>query len=135
MKNKLPRGIRNNNPGNIRYNATAWAGLSIPPSDGEFCVFTEPKYGIRALARIIKTYQNKHGIRTIAGVIGRWAPAVENDTESYIRSVCRQTGFSAQTELDLMDEKTLFALVKAIILHENGQQPYTNQQILEGLRC
>lgn len=130
-----PRGIRNNNPGNIRYNATSWVGLAVPPSDGEFCVFTEPKYGIRALARIIKVYNAKYGINTVAGIVKRWAPPCENDTNAYIRSICQQTGFNATSKLNLADEKVLLALVKSIIKHENGKQPYTDKEIIEGLRC
>lgn len=135
MTNKLPRGIRNKNPGNIRYNGTCWVGLSLPPSDGEFCVFTEHKYGIRALARIIKVYETKYGINTVAGIIKRWAPANENDTNAYIRSVCHQTGFGSKSKLNLSDTQVMLSLVKAIIRHENGQMPYTDQQIMEGLKC
>ena len=135
MTNRKPRGIRNNNPGNIRYNGTTWVGLSLPPSDGEFCVFTEPKYGIRALARIIKVYNTKYGINTVAGIIKRWAASCENDTNAYIRSVCHQTGFGAKSELDLGDCKTMLVLVKAIVQYENGHLPYTDQQILEGFKC
>ena len=131
--NKKPRGIRNNNPGNIRHTGTQWAGLSVPPSDGEF--FTEPKWGIRALARVLRVYQTKYGICTISGIIRRWAPTIENDTNSYIKSVCHQTGFGAGSELNLFDDDTMLALVKAIIQHENGQQPYSNEQLLEGIRC
>ncbi len=132
---KTPRGIRNNNPGNIRYTGTQWVGLSIPPSDGEFCVFTEPKWGIRALARVLKVYQSKYGINTVSAIIRRWAPSCENDTEAYIHSVCQQTGFGARSQLNLHDTETMAALVKAIIRHENGKQPYTDEQIMEGLRC
>ena len=135
MKRKPPRVIRNNNPGNIRYTGTQWAGVSLPPSDGEFCIFTEPKWGIRALARVLRVYQTKYGICTISGIIRRWTPTIENDTNSYIKSVCHQTGFGAGSELNLFDDDTMLALVKAIIGHEIGQQPYSNEQLLEEMRC
>ena len=135
MKRKPPRRIRNNNPGNIRYTGTQWAGLSLPPSDGEFCIFTEPKWGIRALARVLKVYQTKYGICTVSGIIRRWAPSFENDTAAYVKSVCHQTGFGSGSELNLFDSDTMLALVKAIIQHENGQMPYTTEQLMEGIRC
>ncbi len=134
MSNK-PRGIRNNNPGNLRYNGTEWLGLATPPSDGAFCVFTAPKYGIRALARVLKIYQSKYGICTIAGIVGRFAPSTENDTGAYIKSMCHQTGYGAHSELDLHNNAVLAELIKAIIRHENGENPYTDTQISEGLKC
>ena len=135
MQNNTPRGIRNNNPGNIRHAGIAWQGLADPPSDGAFCVFTEPKFGIRALAMLLCNYKKKQGINTIAGIICRFAPATENDTQSYIRQVCDAMGKSANEPLDTENEATLLPLIRAIIKHENGQQPYTDGQITEGIRC
>jgi len=135
MANDTPRGIRNNNPGNIRYNGTDWKGLADPPSDGAFCIFADAKFGIRALATILRNYKRKYGICTIAGIISRFAPATENNTAAYIQSVCRACGCAADAPLDTESEAVLLPLVKAIIKHENGQQPYTDEQIKEGLRC
>lgn len=134
MQNK-PRGIRNNNPGNIRYNGTPWRGLATPPTDGAFCVFIAPKYGLRALARLLKTYRDKYGICTVAGIVDRYAPAEENDSEAYIESICMQTGYSADAVLDLHSDTVLCALIKAIVRHENGQMPYSDAQVMEGIQC
>ena len=134
-ENNTPRGIRNNNPGNIRYNGTGWQGLANPPSDGAFCIFTEAKFGIRALATILRNYKCKYGICAVSGIIGRFAPSSENDTAAYIRSVCAAVGCAADAKLDIEDEAVLLPLAKAIIRHENGRQPYSDEQIREGLRC
>jgi len=134
MQNE-PRGIRNNNPGNIRYDGTPWRGLATPPSDGAFCVFITPKYGLRALARLLKTYHDKYGICTVAGIVDRYAPPVENDSAAYIDSICMQTGYTAVAELDLHNDTVLCALIKAIVRHENGQMLYSDAQIMEGIRC
>ena len=75
-----PRGIRNNNPGNIERNATRWAGMTAEQTDPRFVVFTSPEYGFRALARTLLTYQRKYGLLSIEDMIGRWAPPNENDT-------------------------------------------------------
>lgn len=133
--NKQPRGIRNNNPGNIRYTGTQWVGLSLPPSDGEFCIFTDAKYGIRALSRVLKVYKAKYGICTVAGIINRWAPAVENNTRAYIESVCKQLKKSEDERLDLDDNTIMLGLIKAITRHENGVQPYSDADIIRGLEC
>lgn len=89
-------------------------------------------YGYRALLRTLCTYINKHKAYTIERIIYRWAPAIENDTESYIRSVCKSTGFSRSQEL-VADKKTLTAVAAAISLHENGV-PAVMRDIEEGWR-
>ncbi len=129
----VPRGIRNNNPGNIRRNGDPWQGLSDRQSDMEFFTFKSAVYGIRALARLLINYQDKYGLRTIKQIIGRWAPASENDTVAYVRTVASRTGFESDEKLDMHNFTDLEPLVKAIIHHENGQQPYTDAEITKAL--
>jgi len=123
--NKKPRGIRNNNPGNIRW-GDEWQGLvpKFQRTDKSFCQFIAPEYGIRAMIVILCNYQSKYGLRTITGIIRRWAPPNENDTQAYIDSVAQATGTNADRPLDLTDSRKLFPLLQAIISHENGTQPY-----------
>lgn len=130
---RTPRGIRNHNPGNIRRSSDPWQGLAERQGDVEFFTFKSPIYGIRALARTLITYQDKHGLRTIRQIIGRWAPPVENNTNAYVRAVADATDLDADQMLDLHDFDYLFPLTKAIIKHENGQQPYTDAQITKAL--
>lgn len=133
MTTKQPRGIRNNNPGNIRRNGDPWQGLAKDQADREFFTFKSAVYGIRALARLLITYQDKHGLCTIETIIGRWAPAVENDTKAYIQSVARDTGFSPLQTLDMHRFDHLKPVVEAIIQHENGKQPYSDVEITKAL--
>ncbi|MFN6998960.1 MAG: structural protein, partial [Elioraea tepidiphila] len=99
---KLSRGYRNRNPGNIEHLPTnKWLGLETPPSDGRFCRFRSHQHGIRALALLLQSYQDRHGLRTIAGIINRWAPGSENDTAAYIAHVARLTGRDPHERLDL----------------------------------
>ena len=132
-KVKLPRGIRNNNPGNIELNKTKWQGMSDEQSDGRFIQFESPEYGIRAIARILRNYDKRYGLNTIEGIINRWAPAVENDTESYIRHVEQITGMKRNQPLDLSNSNQLAKLISAIIAHENGMNNYSNDMILRGI--
>lgn len=123
--NKNPRGIRNNNPGNIRW-GDEWQGL-VPKNkrtDKSFCQFTTPEYGIRAMIVILRNYQSKHGLLTITGMIKRWAPPNENNTQAYINSVAQATSTGVNEPINLTDSRKLFSLLKAIIQHENGFQPY-----------
>lgn len=129
----IPRGIRNNNPGNIRRNGDPWQGLSDRQTDIEFFTFKSAVYGIRALARLLINYQDRYGLRTIEQIIGRWAPTNENDTAAYARAVASRTGFESDEKLDMHRYADLEPLVKAIIHHENGQQPYTDAEITKAL--
>lgn len=139
MSKRLPRGVSNNNPGNIEW-GDPWQGL-VPVNertDPRFAQFTTPAYGIRALARTLITYQDKYGIRTVTGAINRWAPPVENDTGAYVRAVQKAVGGDI---VDMHDYKSLRPLVEAIIKHENGIGPlknantwYDSDTIDEGLR-
>lgn len=128
-----PRGIRNHNPGNIRRSGDPWQGLAKDQNDDAFFQFAEPKWGIRALARVLISYQDRHGLRTVRAIISRWAPPVENKTSSYIDHVARRLNVGADDPLDVHDYRVLRGLVEAIIAHENGQQPYTDAQIDAGL--
>lgn len=130
----VARGIRNNNPGNIEYNpGVPWQGLDNPPSDGRFCRFKTAPYGIRALCRVLITYQDKHDVRTVRKIINRWAPPNENNTDSYVNAVSGAVGVTPDHKLNVHDFDTLSKLVQAIIRHENGSQPYTEGQITKGL--
>jgi hypothetical protein len=130
----MTRGIRNNNPGNIEENGTKWQGLSNPNSDGRFCIFDDPKWGIRAIARVIITYQDKYAINTIEGIINRWAPPSENNTSAYIIHVANECDVKPNDIVDVHDYDIAKPLVETIIKHENGSQPYSLSKINEGLR-
>ena len=125
--NTKPRGIRNNNPGNIEKGNDKWQGLDPNPQpiDSRFAQFKDPTWGIRALAVILINYQDKYSLRTISSIIGRWAPANENDTAAYAESVSRATNLGLTETLDLHTYAHLRPIVEAIIRHENGRGPLT----------
>lgn len=125
----LPRGIRNNNPGNIEIGED-WEGMSTDQSDGRFVQFESPEYGIRAMAKILGTYKEKYGLDTIEGVVSRWAPPNENDTEAYINSVVKMSGISRNRRLSDSDLKEV---IKAMIRQENGDMPYDEETIARGV--
>lgn len=127
----LPRGIRNNNPGNIRLSADNWQGLRTEQTDGAFFQFEQPEYGIRAMTRVLQNYQGKHGINTIRGIISRWAPGIENNTAAYIAAVSRAVGVHPDERINV--NEIMMPLVNAIIVHENGQNPYSLTTISAGI--
>ena len=121
------RGLRNNNPGNIRISTIPWDG-KVPVSqntDGDFEQFYNAEDGIRAMARNLLTYYNR-GLDTIEKMISTWAPSNENDTAAYIRSVSMKTGIDSKAKYP---RDNIAPLVKAIIVHENGLNPYSDAVI------
>ncbi|RUT77434.1 structural protein P5 [Marinobacter sp. NP-6] len=128
----VPRGIRNNNPGNLENNGIAWQGLSSSQTDSRFYQFVNPVWGIRALARTLKTYRERYGLDTANEIISRWAPAFENNTDAYARAVADALGTDPETVITDSEENRL-RMVKAIIRHENGAQPYPDDLIREGI--
>jgi len=124
-----PRGIRNNNPGNIDFNPlNKWKGLN-PKSkelDSRFCVFISPEYGIRALMILLRNYEKKHGLNSVRQIINRWAPTHENNTSAYMTHVAKMMNVGLDDCLNLKERDVLIKLAKAIVTHENGVQPYAD---------
>lgn len=113
------RGIRNNNPGNIRVSKDQWEGMT--GDDGSFVIFDSPESGVRALGKNLLSY-GRRGYDSIEKIINRWAPPNENDTQAYIDSVVAATGIPATQSLDLSDPDTLSSLAQAISFHETGSR-------------
>jgi hypothetical protein len=116
----LPRGIRNNNPGNIRHSKDKWHGASAEQPDKSFVKFDSMVWGVRALARTLITYIEKHGLETPAGIVSRWAPPNENDTIAYVQAVAAAMGMHPDDSIDSTSYRQMSRLVLAIIRHENG---------------
>lgn len=133
----VARGIRNNNPGNIDYNpANNWQGqLKVDKTiEPRFCRFDTPENGIRALGKLLQTYQSKYGLTTVEGIINRWAPSVENNTKAYVRAVEKTIGSIPGATITLKDPRTLGLFIKAIIRHENSNYEYSDAIMSEGVR-
>ena len=127
------RGWRNNNPGNITDTEIRWSGEKDTNEDTRFEEFESPEYGIRALAKILINYQQLHGLTTVAQMINRYAPPSENDTQAYIDHVCQRMKLRPDESFDLRQGFYLDDMVKAVIKHELGIQPYSVELIDEVL--
>ncbi|MGJ7326290.1 hypothetical protein [Morganella morganii] len=116
------RGVRNNNPGNIRKSKNVWVGQT--GNDGAFVTFATPAHGIRATGRNLLSYA-RQGYVTPEQIITRWAPPEDdNDTEGYIKFVSEYLNVPRDTRLDLTDLNTLTRLSMAIMIKENGQSEF-----------
>lgn len=127
---KLPRGIRNNNPLNIRV-GNKWIGEVEKPTDMSFEQFTEMKYGCRAAFILFKRYINRYKCNTISKLIQRWAPNNENNTAYYIKVVWQRTGFAPDMELKFENTCQMACLFQAMCFVENGRE-IDWEPILEG---
>lgn len=122
-----PRGIRNCNPLNIRRGSN-WLGLRQTQTDNEFCQFETMVYGCRAAIKlalnlIIGVAPSCHGVpcNNVRRFIAKWAPPSENNTDAYISTVCRLTGYEPTTILYANDHVTISYLLWAMAQVECGQ--------------
>ena len=116
----MTRGIRNNNPLNIRRVAgTIWKGSLAEQTDREFVQFVTMEWGLRAAFCLLNTYRRKYQAVCVEDIITRWAPPSENATSEYIRAVCRLTGFGGKERLT---EKDWPRLVAAMARIESGTE-------------
>jgi len=103
----IPRGARNNNPGNIRFNKhNKWIGQTGQDDKG-FAIFSDMSYGVRAASKLLDTYYNKHGLRSIRAMISRYAPSHENPTDAYVLNVSLAVGITP-------DEPMAYTIYKEI---------------------
>lgn len=118
----MSRGIRNCNPGNIRQSRTRFVGEILPSRDSSFKEFQSMAYGYRAMFVLLDTYSQRYNLCTIRSMISRWAPPIENNTESYIRYVAEHSGIDADSKLDSRSQRDMIPVVMAMSEVENGQK-------------
>jgi len=124
-QNGIPRGLRLNNPGNIRPGAGFFGEIG---DDGGYAEFDSDAAGIRAIQRLLKTYGNQYGINTLRGLANRYAPPSDNNpTDNYIEFLSQQTGIDPDEPINLAERGS--EIIPAIIGFEQGQQPFSQDMI------
>lgn len=121
-----PRGIRNNNPLNIRK-GNNWKGERPNQKDKAFEEFVSMEYGIRAGFIILRKYISGYNgltnkFNTIELIVRRWAPPTENATQKYIDFVAKDMGISPRLRLSFGNKNQMVNLVYAMIFVECGQR-------------
>ena len=131
----LPRGIRNNNPLNIRKSKDKWKGLSLTQNDPSFCQFKSLEYGWRAAFYLLtRTYYHKYRLYTIRAIISKWAPPCENNSKAYVENVSRLTGIDPDEPIGIPSERPArwIALGMAMAIQENGFESLDYFAMLRG---
>ena len=122
--NEIPRGLRNNNPLNIKKSSTAWQG-KVEGKDENFETFRDIFWGCRAAIINLRTHleQDRHCLirTTIAREIRKWAPDSENNTQAYINYVVENMKVPADTKLKFSDKNTVCCLLYWMARYENGR--------------
>ena len=119
MNKIVPRGIRNNNPLNIRIGNT-WLGERQNPQDSSFEEFVSIEYGYRAAFCLLRRYIRRYRRNMIAMIISTWAPSSENNTQRYIDFVANAMKIASDTPIKYEDEATMVRLVAAMQMMECG---------------
>jgi hypothetical protein len=127
---RLSRAERNNNPGNLEFRGQR--GATREDGEGRFAKFGSTEEGVAALARQLQLYGSR-GIDTIEEIIGKYAPASENNTSAYINAMVNRLKVSANQQLDLNDPQVLSGLIQGISRHEAGRSFLSDQQVMTGL--
>lgn len=122
MKQTLPRGLRNNNPLNIRISTDKFVGEVRPSQDKAFKQFDTMAHGYRAAFRVLRTYINNYKCDTIRKIISRWAPKNENHTENYIKVVSERSGITADEPIFADNREMMIRIVAAMSFVENGRE-------------
>ena len=128
---KAPRGIRNNNPGNIDFRGQSGATLERP--GGRFARFETAYDGLKALSRqLMRYFEGKttgKPLQTLNDIISTWAPGNENNTGAYIAQLSKMMGVAPDAILNLKDPQVMYSLMNGIIHHENGRNPYPSELV------
>ena len=121
----MSRGIRNNNPGNIRHSSQLWRGeITLGESsvggDAQFKSFSSMEWGYRAMFKLLHNYSVKSGCITLKDMITRWAPPSENNTQAYTDAVSRWSGIDARERVDTLNPTVMCPIVASMSRMENG---------------
>ena len=127
----MTRGLRNNNPLNIRHSADRWQGARIMQTDPDYVQYKDIKWGFRAAWKILDTYcltfKKEGKAYNVKNIIGRWAPPTENDTDAYVRAVVKLSGLGGNENMprpkhywNFEEVDKLVRLIRAMVCVENG---------------
>lgn len=127
-----PRGIRNNNPGNVERSHIQWQG-SIPadqvqavlgvPYDPVMEQMYTAAQGVRMIGHVL-TSKAARGLTTVDAIIRDYS---KTDQDAYVAKVAGDLNVDPNQDINV--DAVLPAFAASIIDQENGQQPYALSDI------
>lgn len=127
------RGLRDNNPGNLRHNPLIKWRNELPPDDEGYCRFPSSADGLHAMAMDLHTKWAR-GLDTIAKIIPVYAPPSENPTRNYEANIALWTGWKVDQRLDFSNASNLAQMLRAMVREENGSMPFVVGELLAAAR-
>lgn len=124
------RGMKNNNPGNIRISANAWQG-KIPVNqntDGAFEQFESLFYGTRAALVNMRTHYRR-GKNTVRKLVTTWAPYSDNPADAvdnYISAVASYAGLGRDQVFTWAERPVIDIAYKMFLVENAGEGPNKN---------
>lgn len=131
----LPRGLKNNNPGNLKVGTYQRPGGVGRDSKGHW-IFETPADGLREEADNVLWQEKTFGNRSLFDLAQHWAPANTgegNDPTRYAKHLAVFAGVPGREEDPLAAAKRIYVfrdpvklarLIRAINRAENGKIPY-----------
>ncbi|UAN57991.1 lytic transglycosylase [Serratia sp. JSRIV004] len=136
-----PRGIRNNNPGNLNFVGQSGATLETHATP-RFARFESAFEGFTALGKQIKAYYTGTSkaagyqkLQSVEDIISRFAPPKENNTQKYIDKLSKMMGVGRGETLNIHDPQVLAMLMNGITQIENGKNPYAPEMVLKAAQA
>ncbi|WP_308718999.1 hypothetical protein [Komagataeibacter xylinus] len=124
----VPRGVRNNNPGNLEYQGQRGARMETGVARPRYAAFPTMEAGIQALRDQLVLYKSR-GIDSVDAIISKYAPKEENDTAAYIAQLSRHMGVSPDAHLDLRNPAIQKQMIAGIAGVEIGHGQISQAQI------
>lgn len=127
MQTNLPRGIRNNNPLNLRISNNQWLGKVANNTDGSFEQFTTLEHGLRAgiinIGTIVSRRRKQKLKTNVSDLIHIWAPASDgNNEKTYVQTVTKISLIQPTDEIIPHNKNQICRLVQAMAYVECGQR-------------
>jgi hypothetical protein len=122
-------GLELKNPGNIRaHSIKGWKG-AVGLDPWLHIEFKTDLDGMMAMRKVLTAYGRKHKLKTLSQIGWRWCGPAKNEAqriqkEGYIRALSQYSGIAIDGFVDLKDRNIMARLARAIVIGENGRDPY-----------
>jgi len=124
QRKRLPRSVRNNNPGNLEASPFTQKMPGYVGSDGRFAIFDTPESGFNAMGNLLQSYGNR-GFNTVSSILNRYSPQSDptnkpGSTRNYVNVVAKAVGVDPNAPLDFSNQSVMDKLIRSMTKVEAG---------------